>query len=82
VRVRVRLGAGLSRLADAPQLSIDLADGASVEDLLAALGTQQPALEPALPSVLPVLAGTHVERAQRLAPGDEVALLIPVAGGA
>jgi molybdopterin converting factor small subunit len=82
VRVRVRLGAGLSRFADAPMLSVDLADGASVDDLLVALGTQQPALEPALPSVLPVVAGTHVERDRRLLAGDEVALLIPVAGGA
>jgi molybdopterin converting factor small subunit len=82
VRVRVRLGAGLSRFAEAPLLSIDLADDASVEDLLAALGAQQPSLEPALPSVLPVVSGTHVEREQRLRAGDEVALLIPVAGGA
>ena len=82
MRVRVRLGAGLSRFADAPLLSIDLADGASVDDLLAALGAQQPSLEPALPSVLPVVAGTHVERRQPLHAGDEVALLIPVAGGA
>jgi hypothetical protein len=67
VRIRVRLGAGLSRLADAPLLSIDLADDASVDDL---------------PSVLPVVSGTHVEREQRLHAGDEVALLIPVAGGA
>ena len=82
MRIRVRLGAGLSRFADAPLLSIDLAEGASVEDLLAALGAQQPSLEPALPSALPVLAGTHVEREHMLEPGDEVALLIPVAGGA
>ncbi len=82
VRIRVRLGAGLSRLADAPLLSIDLADDASVDDLLAALGAQQPSLEPALRSVLPVVSGTHVEREQRLHAGDEVALLIPVAGGA
>jgi len=81
MRVRVRLGAGLSRFADAPLLSIDLADGASVDDLLDALGTEQPALAPALRSALPVLAGTHVEREQRLSAGDEVALLIPVAGG-
>jgi molybdopterin converting factor small subunit len=81
VRIRVRLGAGLSRFADAPQLSIDLAEGACVDDLLAALGTQQPALAPALNSALPVVAGTHVEREQQLEPGDEVALLIPVAGG-
>ncbi|HEU0236815.1 MAG TPA: MoaD/ThiS family protein [Candidatus Limnocylindrales bacterium] len=82
MRIRVRLGAGLSRFAEAPLLSIDLADDASVEDLLAALGTQQPSLEPALDSVLPVVSGTQVEREQRLRAGDEVALLIPVAGGA
>jgi molybdopterin converting factor small subunit len=81
MRVRVRLGAGLSRFADAPVLSIDLAEGASVDDLLETLGTEQPALAPALRSALPVLAGTHVEREQRLSAGDEVALLIPVAGG-
>jgi molybdopterin converting factor small subunit len=63
-------------------MSIDLAEGASVDDLLAALGAQQPSLEPALPSVLPVVGGTHVERDERLQAGDEVALLIPVAGGA
>jgi molybdopterin converting factor small subunit len=82
VRIRVRLGAGLSRLADAPLLSIDVADDASVDDLLAALAAQQPSLEPALPSVRPVVPGTHAEREQRLHAGDEVALLIPVAGGA
>jgi molybdopterin converting factor small subunit len=82
MRVRVRLGAGLSRFADAPLLSLDLADGATVDDLLAALGTNQPALAPALRSALPVRAGEHVDRAQTLAQDDEVALLIPVAGGA
>ena len=82
MRVKVRLGAGLSRFADAPLLSVDLEEGSSVEDLLTALGAQQPSLAPALPSALPVVAGTHVEREQRLRPGDEVALLIPVAGGA
>ena len=82
MRIRVRLGAGLSRFAEAPLLSIDLAEGSRVDDLLAALGAQQPSLEPALPSVLPVVAGTHVERYHQLHAGDEVALLIPVAGGA
>jgi sulfur-carrier protein len=82
MRVRVRLGAGLSRFADAPTLSLDLEEGASVQDLFAALAERQPALAPALGSALPVRAGEHVEREQRLAAGDEVALLIPVAGGA
>jgi molybdopterin converting factor small subunit len=82
MRVRVRLGAGLSRFADAPLLSFDLADGATVDDLLTALGVQQPALAPALSSALPVRAGEHVDRDQTLGQDDEVALLIPVAGGA
>jgi molybdopterin synthase sulfur carrier subunit len=81
MRVRVRLGAGLSRFADAPLLSVELAEGARVADLLAALESEQPGLAPALPSALPVLAGEHVEREQSLRAGDEVALLIPVAGG-
>ena len=82
IHVRVRLGAGLARFAGAPLLSLDLPDGATVDDLLAALGSAQPALAPALHSALPVVAGAHVEREQRLHAGDEVALLIPVAGGA
>jgi molybdopterin converting factor small subunit len=63
-------------------LSVDLAEGADVNDLLTAVGAQQPALAPALRSALPILGGEHVEREQRLHAGDEVALLIPVAGGA
>ena len=83
MRVRVRLGAGLSRFAEAPLLSIDLAEGASVDDLLAALGSRSSRRSsPPCASVLPVVAGTHAEREQRLQAGDEVALLIPVAGGA
>ena len=82
MRIRVRLGAGLSRFADAPMLSLTLPDGATVDDLMAALGAQQPALAPALRAALPVRAGEHVARDAPLSQDDEVALLIPVAGGA
>ena len=81
MRVRVRLGAGLSRFADAPLLSLELAEGASVDDLLAQLGAEQPALAPALNSALPVVAGVHAQRTDPLRHGDELALLTPVAGG-
>lgn len=81
VRVRVRLGPGLSRLADAPLLAVELESDATVEQLLAAVAARQPALAPALPSALPVMNGAHAERADVLHDGDEVALLIPVAGG-
>jgi molybdopterin converting factor small subunit len=82
LQIRVRLGAGLSRFAGSPLLALELPDGGSVEDLYAAIGESYPELAPALPSALPVVAGMHVERDAALHPGDEVALLIPVAGGA
>jgi molybdopterin converting factor small subunit len=81
VQVRVRLGAGLARLAEAPVLSLDLADGATVAELLDRLAGAQPGVAPALPSVLPVIAGEHAERSRPLRAGDEVALLVPVSGG-
>ena len=79
--VRVRLGAGLSRLAAAPLLALELDDGATVEDLYTRLGAAQPELAPALRAALPVVAGEHVARDRRLADRQEVALLLPVSGG-
>ena len=81
VLVRVRLGAGLARLAASPRLTLDLSDGATVDDLFERLGAAEPGVAPALRSVLPVVAGEQVERSHPLRPGDEVALLLPVSGG-
>jgi molybdopterin converting factor small subunit len=81
VQVRVRLGAGLARLAQAPVLALDVAEGSTVGELLDRLAGAEPAVAPALPSALPVIAGEHAERSRRLSAGDEVALLVPVSGG-
>ena len=81
MQVRVRLGSGLSRLSTAPLLTVQLAEDATVEHLLARLGTVQPELASALSSALPVVAGEHVRRDRRLADREEIALLLPVAGG-
>lgn len=81
IHVRVRLGAGLARLASAPLLSLDLPDDATVADALAELGTARPELAGALRSALPVVRGEHAARERALAPGDEVALLMPISGG-
>jgi molybdopterin converting factor small subunit len=81
VQVRVRLGAGLARLSTAPALTLELDDGATVDDLLARLRDREPDLALALRSVLPVIEGEHAERRQPLEDRQEVALLLPVSGG-
>lgn len=81
MQVRVRLGAGLSRLSAAPLLTVDLADGATVDELYERLRDTDPGLAPALRSALPVVAGEHVPGDRRLADRDQVALLLPVSGG-
>jgi molybdopterin converting factor small subunit len=81
--VRIRLGSSLARFAPAGGhlLKLELPDGATVEDLYADLARSTPELAPALASALPVVGGAHVERSRALSPGEEIALLTPVAGG-
>jgi molybdopterin synthase sulfur carrier subunit len=71
----------LSRLSRAPLLTVELADGATVEDLYAHLAEVEPDLAPALRSTLPIVAGEHAARTQALRHREEVALLLPVSGG-
>jgi molybdopterin converting factor small subunit len=81
MQVRVRLGAGLSRLAVAPVVGLELDDGATVADALARLAADQPVLAAHLPAALPVVAGLHAERDRPLHAGEELALVTPVSGG-
>jgi molybdopterin converting factor small subunit len=82
VRVQVRLGAGLATAAGRRRLTLALPEGASVNTLLEELSEREPELAAGLDSALPVVRGTHADRDQALSDGDDVALLIPVAGGA
>ncbi len=81
MQVRVRLGAGLSRLSKAPALTLELEDGATVDDLLARLRGSEPDLMPALRSALLVIGGVHAECRQHLEDRQEIAVLLPVSGG-
>jgi molybdopterin converting factor small subunit len=82
VRVQVRLGAGLATAAGRRRLTVALPDDASVNTLLDELRELEPELAAGLDSAMPVVRGTHAEREQALSDGDDIALLIPVAGGA
>ncbi len=82
MHVQVRLGSGLATAAGTRRLRVELPREATVDTLLVRVGELEPAIAPALGSALPVVKGTHASRTQALTDGDEIALLIPVAGGA
>ena len=63
-------------------MTVALPDGADVAALLAELARLEPGLAAGLGSALPVVRGSQVDRGRPLGDGDDVALLIPVAGGA
>ncbi len=79
--VSVRLGGGLATAVGSNRLRVALPQDATVEMLLGRLRELEPAIASGLDSALPVIRGTHATRGQRLADGDEVALLVSVAGG-
>jgi molybdopterin synthase catalytic subunit/molybdopterin converting factor small subunit len=73
--VSVRLFAGLRERAGASHVDVDLPDGATVADLLAAMD-----LAPR--SCVAAINREYAEPAAPIAAGDEVALVPPVSGGA
>jgi MoaE-MoaD fusion protein len=77
VRVTVRFFAGLREQAGTSRREVELPDGAVVRDLWPALDLGQ---EPA--GLLYAVNRAYAERNDRLAEGDEVALIPPVSGGA
>ena len=79
--VRVRLGAGLAPASGNPRLAVTLVADATVADLVAHLREQYPTLTSKLNIAIPIVSGRHASPAQPLAEGQEVALLLPVAGG-
>ena len=74
MQVRVRLGAGLARLAGAPVVGLELDDGATVADAARPPGRRpSPCWPPALPSALPVVAGGTPSATRPLRAGEELA---------
>lgn len=82
--MRVRLFASYREAAGATEVELDLADGATVGDAVAALRRRYPAIQPAGSDGALVVARNreYAARDAALAEGDEVALIPPVSGGA
>lgn len=80
--VSVRLSAALAQTIDTPRLQIEIDEGATVEDVVYALNHRYPALAPRLKHAVPIVGGNHASPSDVLGAGQEVAFLMPVAGGA
>jgi molybdopterin converting factor small subunit len=81
MNVAVRLSSELARLAGAPRLTVELAQGATVDELRRAVEAAHPGLGGALGAALPLIRGNHVGPDHKLTAGEEIALLLPAAGG-
>jgi molybdopterin converting factor small subunit len=79
--IRVRLGAGLVLPAGNSRVSVSLPENATVADLLDHLRAEYPALTQKINAALPLVSGRPVTLSHRLAEAQEVALLLPAAGG-
>lgn len=65
----------------APRISVELTDGATVEDLYRQLARTEPELAAAVRSALPIIEGEQAARGQVLEDRQQVSLLLPVSGG-
>ena len=81
MRVRVRLFAIQRELAGTREAALDLAAGSTIEDAWAALVGQFPVLAPGRSFVRFARNAEYAEPSDRLAEGDELAVIPPVSGG-
>ena len=81
MKVRVQFYAQLRDLVGMRELAVDLAEGATVRDLLEKIYTQQPALVPHDKSILIGAGVEFVDRSHELKSGEEISIMPPVQGG-
>ncbi|MBM3275049.1 MAG: molybdopterin converting factor subunit 1 [Candidatus Sericytochromatia bacterium] len=77
----VKLFAGLREAAGSDRITVQLPAGATVADLVAALGRDFPAIAPLLGSVRVAVNQGFADPATVLHEADEVAAIPPVSGG-
>ena len=83
MNIQVRLNGHLSVLAGRSrvQVIVDEAGQITVADVLAALGQQYPQAAASINSAVSVIGGRHVPHDTIVTAGQEVAVLVPIAGG-
>jgi MoaD family protein len=81
MKVHVQFYAQLRDLIGIRELDVDLAEGATVRELLDQLYVKQPALRSHDKSILIGAGVEFVNRSYKLKPGAEIAIMPPVQGG-
>ncbi|MDQ2823993.1 MAG: MoaD/ThiS family protein [Verrucomicrobiota bacterium] len=81
MKVHVQFYSQLRDLAGAPELDVDLADAATVADLLESLYEKTPALRSRDKSILVGAGVEFVDRKYVIKPGEEISIMPPVQGG-
>jgi MoaD family protein len=81
MKIHVQFYAQLRDLVGMRELDLDLAEGATVRDLLEEIYAQQPALRSHDKSILIGADVEFVDRNYELKPNEEVAIMPPVQGG-
>ena len=81
MKVRVQFYTQLRDLVGMRELDVDVADGATVRDLLEQVYAQQPKLRAHDKSILIGSGVEFVDRNYLLKPGEEISIMPPVQGG-
>lgn len=81
MQVSVRFFGIFSDFAGVREVTLDLPDGATVEDALQAVANDRPRFAAVLPQVRAVVNGQNATRDQQLADGDDLSLLRAIGGG-
>jgi MoaD family protein len=81
MKVRALFYAQLRDLIGSREINVDLAEGATVRDLLEQIYAQQPKLRPHDKSILIGADVEFVDRNYKLKEGEEISIMPPVQGG-
>jgi len=79
--IKLRLFAFFRQVMGAPEIAYELAEGATVSDLLEDIFKKHPSLEKSRGHVVVTINKVSVQFAEKIRDGDEVAILPPVSGG-
>ncbi len=81
IQIHIRLSAGLAQSIGLARMVVTLPDAATVADAISHLLNQHPGLNTKMHLALPFVAGQQVTQSAPLVDGQELALLLPAAGG-